>query len=443
VAPDVAEKVLARRVAGVYGDEQFRRVYPAAEITEHKVGIVKINGKGQEGLELAFDDYLRGHDGERKVVKDLYGNVIKQLEVNGVAENGPDMALTIDLRLQYLAYRELKAAVAQQNATSGSVVLLNPETGEMLAVANQPAFNPNDRSMFKASHVRNRAFVDVFEPGSTMKPFTVAAGMQSGLFDDASIIDTNPGYMKVGRSQVRDHRNYGELNLATLLLKSSNVASSKIALTIPPLSLWTMLDKLGFGHSTNNGYPGEAEGKLVTYERWRPIERATLAFGYGLSSSALQLARAYGAIANDGVVQAVSLVREEHHAKGDRVMSATIAKKIRTMLQGVVSPAGTAPRAQIHGYSVAGKTGTVKKAIAGGYSEDKYLGIFAGMAPASDPKLVLVVVIDEPKAGDYYGGLVAAPVFSRIMAGALRLMNVAPDDIEDSPVLAMLERGAP
>ena len=441
--PRLAQLVDELELPGVYLQKEYKRYYPDGEVAAHLVGFTDIDDEGQEGLELALNQKLKGVAGVERVLRDGKRRMVKHIDNIRAPIAGKDIELSIDRRLQYLAYRELKAAVAQQNATSGSVVLLNPETGEVLAVANQPAFNPNDRSMFKASHVRNRAFVDVFEPGSTMKPFTVAAGMQSGLFDDASIIDTNPGYMKVGRSQVRDHRNYGELNLATLLLKSSNVASSKIALTIPPLSLWTMLDKLGFGHSTNNGYPGEAEGKLVTYERWRPIERATLAFGYGLSSSALQLARAYGAIANDGVVQAVSLVREEHHAKGDRVMSATIAKKIRTMLQGVVSPAGTAPRAQIHGYSVAGKTGTVKKAIAGGDSEDKYLGIFAGMAPASDPKLVLVVVIDEPKAGDYYGGLVAAPVFSRIMAGALRLMNVAPDDIEDSPVLAMLERGAP
>tara|TARA_R110002096_G_scaffold194356_7_gene376524 strand:+ start:2242 stop:3981 length:1740 start_codon:yes stop_codon:yes gene_type:complete len=441
--PRLAQLVDELGLPGVYLQKEYKRYYPDGEVAAHLVGFTDIDDEGQEGLELALNQKLKGVAGVERVLRDGKRRMVKHIDNIRAPIAGKDIELSIDRRLQYLAYRELKAAVAQQNATSGSVVLLNPETGEVLAVANQPAFNPNDRSMFKASHVRNRAFVDVFEPGSTMKPFTVAAGMQSGLFDDASIIDTNPGYMKVGRSQVRDHRNYGELNLATLLLKSSNVASSKIALTIPPLSLWTMLDKLGFGHSTNNGYPGEAEGKLVTYERWRPIERATLAFGYGLSSSALQLARAYGAIANDGVVQAVSLVREEHHAKGDRVMSATIAKKIRTMLQGVVSPAGTAPRAQIHGYSVAGKTGTVKKAIAGGYSEDKYLGIFAGMAPASDPKLVLIVVIDEPKAGDYYGGLVAAPVFSRIMAGALRLMNVAPDDIEDSPVLAMLERGAP
>lgn len=441
--PRLAQLVDELELPGVYLQKEYKRYYPDGEVAAHLVGFTDIDDEGQEGLELALNQKLKGIAGVERVLRDGKRRMVKHIDNIRAPIPGKDIELTIDRRLQYLAYRELKAAVAQQNAKSGSVVLLNPETGEVLAVANQPAFNPNDRSKFKASHVRNRAFVDVFEPGSTMKPFTVAAGMESGLFDGASIIDTNPGYMKVGRSQVRDHRNYGELNLATLLLKSSNVASSKIALTIPPVSLWSMLDKLGFGRSTNNGFPGEAEGRLTTYEQWRPIERATLAFGYGLSSSVLQLARAYGALANDGMVKDISLVREERHAAGDRVMSAAIAKQIRSMLKGVVSATGTAPRAQIHGYSVAGKTGTVKKAIAGGYSEDKYLGIFAGMAPARDPKFVLVVLIDEPKAGDYYGGLVAAPVFSRIMAGALRLKNVAPDAVEPPSVVAMLGRGAP
>jgi cell division protein FtsI (penicillin-binding protein 3) len=274
-----------------------------------------------------------------------------------------------------------------------------------------------------------------------MKPFTVAAGMESGVFDTSSIIDTNPGYMKVGRNQVRDHRNYGAIDLATLLLKSSNVASAKIALGIPPEGLWGMLNNLGFGRSANLGFPGEARGRLVSYEQWRPIETATLSFGYGLSMSALQLAHGYAAIANDGLLQPVSLVRNNKQVEGVHVMSSAVAKQVRNMLKGVVSKVGTAPRASVHGYTVAGKTGTVKKAIAGGYSEDKYLGIFAGMAPASDPKLVMVVVIDEPKAGDYYGGLVAAPVFSRVMTGALRLMNIAPDNLKRPTVMASLERG--
>ena len=376
------------QLPGVYLQKEYRRYYPDGEVAAHLVGFTDIDDEGQEGLELSFNDHLKGIAGVERVLRDGKRQMVKHIDKIRSPIPGKDLELSIDRRLQYLAYRELKAAVAQQKAKSGSLVLLNPETGEVLAVVNQPAFNPNDRSELIASHVRNRAFVDVFEPGSTMKPFTVAAGMESGLFNTKTMIDTNPGYMKVGRSQVRDHRNYGEIDLATLLLKSSNVAASKIALSIPPMGLWRLLDKLGFGHSTDNGFPGEARGKLVGYEQWRPIERATLSFGYGLSSSTLQLAHAYSAIANDGLVQPVTLVKNKHQAVGEQVMGAKIAEQVRAMLKGVVSQAGTAPRAQVHGYSVAGKTGTVKKAIAGGYSEDNYLGIFAGMAPAGDPKPV-------------------------------------------------------
>ncbi|MEH6503153.1 MAG: penicillin-binding protein 2 [Cycloclasticus sp.] len=439
--PHVAKMVADMQLPGVYLQKEYRRYYPDGEVAAHLVGFTNIDDEGQEGLELSFNDHLKGIAGVERVLRDGKRQMVKHIDKIRAPIPGKDLALSIDRRLQYLAYRELKAAVAQQKAKSGSLVLLNPETGEVLAVVNQPAFNPNDRSKFTASHVRNRAFVDVFEPGSTMKPFTVAAGMESGLFDTTTMIDTNPGYMKVGRSQVRDHRNYGEVDLATLLLKSSNVAASKIALSIPPEGLWQLLNKLGFGRTTGNGFPGEARGKLVGYEQWRPIERATLSFGYGLSSSTLQLAHAYSAIANDGLMKPVSLVKNKQYPAGERVMGAKVAEQVRTMLKGVVSKAGTAPRARVHGYSIAGKTGTVKKAIAGGYSEDNYLGIFAGMAPASDPKLVMVVVIDEPKAGDYYGGLVAAPVFSRVMSGALRLMNITPDDLETPSVLAALERG--
>ncbi|ORU94341.1 MAG: cell division protein [Cycloclasticus sp. symbiont of Bathymodiolus heckerae] len=439
--PQVAEVVDGLNLPGVYLQKEYRRYYPDGEVAAHLIGFTNIDDEGQEGLELAFNEQLKGVAGVERVLRDGKRRMVKHVDNIRAPISGNDIYLSLDRRLQYLAYRELKSAVAQHKASAGSLVLLNPKTGEVLAVANQPAFNPNDRSKLRASHVRNRAFVDVFEPGSTMKPFTVAAGMKSGVFNASSIIDTNPGYMKVGRSQVRDHRNYGEVDLATLLLKSSNVASAKIALGIPPESLWGMLNDLGFGRSANLGFPGEARGRLVGYEQWRPIETATLSFGYGLSMSALQLAHGYAAIANNGLLQPVGLVKGNTSEDGERVMSASVAGQIRHMLEGVVSKAGTAPRAKVYGYTVAGKTGTVKKAIAGGYSEDKYLGVFAGMAPASDPKLVMVVVIDEPKAGDYYGGLVAAPVFSRVMAGALRLMNIAPDDLPEPTVLASLERG--
>lgn len=433
--PQAVKRIGDLGLPGIYVQKEYRRYYPDGEIAAHLVGLTNVDNKGQEGLELALEKQLRGVSGVERVLRDGKRRMVKHIDSVRAPIAGQKIALTIDRRLQYLAYRELKAAVAQQKAKAGSLVLMDPKTGEILAVANQPAFNPNDRSNIKPGDVRNRAFVDVFEPGSIMKPFTVAAGMESGLFDSHSIIDTSPGFMRIGNRQVRDHRNYGKVDLATLLLKSSNVGSSKVALEMPPEKFWGLLNGLGFGRVVGSQFPGEAKGKLVEYQNWRPFGTATLSFGYGLSASVLQLTQAYGVLANNGFKQPIALIKDIERADGEQVMSAKVAAQIRGMLQGVVSKAGTAPRASVQGYSVAGKTGTVKKAIAGGYAEDKYLGIFAGMAPAKNPKLVMVVMIDEPTAGDYYGGLVAAPVFSRVMSGALRIMNVAPDQVDKPAVL--------
>ncbi|ORU89919.1 MAG: cell division protein [Cycloclasticus sp. symbiont of Poecilosclerida sp. M] len=439
--PQVASFVDDLKIPGVYLQKEYKRYYPDGEAVAHLIGFTNIDDQGQEGLELAFNRELKGEDGLERVVLDGKRRMINHVESIRSSVAGKDIQLSIDRRLQYIAHRELKAAVAQHNAKAGSLVLMDPKTGDVLAVANQPAFNPNDRSSLTAFNVRNRAFVDAFEPGSTMKPFTVAAGLESGKYDSSSVIETSPGFYKIGSSRVSDHRNYGRVDLARLLLKSSNVGASKIALDIPREGFWGLLNGLGFGQAPGSYFPGEAGGKLVSYERWRPIEVATLSFGYGLSTSVLQLAQAYSVLANDGIKQPISLVKKESAELGERVMRVDVAQQVRGMLKDVVSTAGTAPRARIKGYSIAGKTGTVKKVVAGGYSDDKYLGVFAGMAPADDPRLVMVVMIDEPRSGDYYGGLVAAPVFARVMSGALRLMNIPPDNVQTTPLPASLEGG--
>ncbi|AHK16540.1 MAG: penicillin-binding protein 2 [Thalassolituus sp.] len=441
VEPDVAEKVLARRVAGVYGDEDFRRFYPAAEITAHTVGIVNIDGKGQEGLELAFDDYLRGHDGERKVVKDLYGNVIKQLEVNGVAENGPDMALTIDLRLQYLAYRELKAAVQQHRAKSGSAVIVDAHTGEVLALVSQPSYNPNNRATLKPEDMRNRAIADLIEPGSTMKPFTVAAALNSGRFFPSTQIDTSPGYVRVKNKTIRDHRDYGVLDITGIITKSSNVGVTYLAHKLGAEVIWDFFTKAGIGQPGVLGFPGEAVGVLPYPEQLDSLRLATASFGYGLAVSPLQLAQSYTAFAG-GCRQSVRLImRDEDKPACEPVMSAKVSRQILDMLETVTSDKGTGSRARVEGYRVGGKTGTAHKVGRGGYEDSAYTAVFAGIAPISDPDLVLVVVIDEPQGQEYYGGEVAAPVFSRIMGQALRLRQVAPD-IPSKNTLQMAGGGA-
>ncbi|HHO68065.1 MAG TPA: penicillin-binding protein 2, partial [Gammaproteobacteria bacterium] len=342
---------------------------------------------------------------------------------------GKDLVLSIDRRIQYLAYRELKAAVRQHNARSGSVVVLDSRSGEVLALVNQPSYNPNNRRKLHPAWLRNRAVTDLFEPGSTLKPFVIAAALQSGRYTARSRIRTSPGLFQVGVHTIHDVHDHGTLDLTGVIRKSSNVAAAKIALSLPPEDFYDVLARAGFGTSTGSGFPGEADGFLADYHRWRDIERATLAYGYGLSTTPLQLAQAYSVFANDGHLVPVSLLRREQAPRPRRVLEASVARQVRRMMETVVQRGGTAPAAAVSGYRVAGKTGTVHKAEAGGYAEDRYLSLFAGMAPASRPRLVMVVVVNEPRNGEYYGGKVAGPVFARIMAGALRLLNIAPDDV--------------
>ena len=392
------------------------------------LGFTNVDDSGQEGLELAFDHWLAGEDGAKRVIQDRYGRIVQNVEGIRPARPGRDLVLSMDLRIQYLAYRELKAAIRDQRASAGSVVVLDVDTGEVLAMVNQPAYNPNDREQIQASTYRNRAATDIFEPGSSMKPFFVAAGLASGKYDDRSIIDTSPGFFKVGVKTFEDEHNLGAINIATVLAKSSNVGMAHIALSLPPQEIWTTLNHLGFGQVTTSGYPGESAGLLPNYSQWRPIGIATMSHGYGLSVTPLQLAHAYATIGSFGVSRPVSFLRVDGRPQGERSLDEHVCRELVAMLESVVAAEGTGKLAAIPGYRVSGKTGTAWKATAGGYSTDRYMAVFGGVAPASTPRLAAVVVIDEPTAGQHQGGQVAAPVFSRIVGGALRLLAVAPDD---------------
>jgi cell division protein FtsI (penicillin-binding protein 3) len=439
ITPDLAAQVEALKLPGVFLQQEYRRYYPAGEVMAHVLGFTNIDDEGQEGLELAFGEWLRGEPGAKRVIKDGRRNIVETVESIRLPQPGRDLRISIDRRIQFLAYRELKAAVQQHGARSGSVVILDVQRGEILAMVNQPSYNPNNRGQSRSDHFRNRAVTDVFEPGSTIKPFTVAAALEAGRYQPGTSVDTSPGYMTVGRNTVKDIRNFGPMDVTGVMRKSSNVGVAKIALSMPPKVLWDMLSTVGFGSTTGSGFPGESAGLLVNHPRWRDIELATLSFGYGLSVTPLQLAEAYSVIANDGLLRPVSFLQQEQVPAGRRVMSARVAREVRAMMEEVLGPEGTAQRARVAGYRVAGKTGTVKKSVAGGYADDRYQALFAGIAPASQPRLVMVVVIDEPSRDEYYGGAVAAPVFSRVMTGALRLMNIPPDDIAP-PLQASRER---
>lgn len=428
VHPEFADSIMALHIPGIALQREFRRYYPAGEVAAHVVGFTNVDDTGQEGLELAFDHWLRGEPGAKRVIKDRLGRIVENVENIREPVHGKNLMLSIDRRLQYLAYRELKAAVKQHRAKSGSVVVLDARTGEVLAMANQPAYNPNNRDNLRGDRYRNRAVTDVFEPGSTIKPFAIAVALQSGKYRPSTVLDTSPGYMRVGRHTIRDIRNFGAIDLTTVIQKSSNVGMSKIALQLPPETLWTMYSGLGFGVGTGTGFPGEVSGVLPDYARWHTIDQATIAFGYGLSVTPLQLARAYLALANDGTLRPVTFEYQPTVTDGDAVMTPAIARQVRAMLETVASDGGTGTLARVAGYRIAGKTGTVRKLGAEGYQDDRYTAMFAGMVPATNPRLVMIATIDEPSAGDYYGGVIAAPVFAKVMAGALRLLDSAPDD---------------
>ena len=409
LAPEQAQTVLAKQVPGIHPLTEYRRYYPAGEVTSHLVGFTDIDER------------------RKKVVRDLLGRVIQDIEVLEPAAPGQDITLSLDLRLQYLAYKELLSATRRFKARGGSAVVLDIKTGEVLAMVNQPAYNPNNRGNLDTASLRNRAVTDLFEPGSTIKPFTVAAAMEQGLVTPTTAINTHPGYLRVGSKTIRDHRDYGVIDVTTVLTKSSNVGVSKLALSMDAMVLPGYLERFGFGQRTGIDYPGESDGMLPLRARWRDVERAALSYGYGVSTTALQLAQAYAILANDGRRVPLSLLKVDQPPEGEQVIAPASAQSIVRMLETVVSIEGTASRAQISGYQVAGKTGTVHKVTANGYADDRYIGLFAGIAPASNPRVAAVVVIDDPRGESYYGGLVAAPVFSAIVGGVLRTLHVPPD----------------
>ncbi len=427
VEPAQAAIIAAARLPGVYVDREYHRYYPAGEVTAHVVGFTNVDDSGQEGMELAYNGVLQGTPGSKQVIKDRLGRVVENVESLRAAVPGEDLTLTIDKRLQYIAYRELKAAVINHRAQAGSMVILDARSGEVLAMVNQPSYNPNNRTSLQGELYRNRAVTDVYEPGSTLKAFTIAAALDAGEVTPTTPIDTGNGVFEIGPYKVRDTHPFGRLDVTGVVVKSSNVGAAKIALSLEPETFWRMLSKVGFGAPTATGFPGEAAGRLPDYHHWREIEQATLAFGYGLSVTTLQLAQAYTAVANDGVWVPASLVRNGRPPDGDTVMSAATAEQVRAMLEGVVR-SGTGRLARIPGYRVAGKTGTVHKVNTQGYEEDRYVALFAGMVPASRPRLVAAVIIDDPGDGEYFGGQIAAPVFSNVMREALRLLNIPPDD---------------
>ncbi len=426
--PDVAARLVQLGIAGVSLKREHRRYYPAGEVTAHLLGFTDVDDRGQEGMELAYDDWLAGKPGSRRVIKDRLGRVVEDTERVLAPIEGRDVALSIDRKLQYLAYRELKAAAAEHRAKAGAIVVLDVKSGEVLALANVPAYNPNNRSRRDAARARNRAITDLFEPGSTLKPFTIAAALEARLIRPESTVQTAPGYLLVGNARIDDIHPAEALTVSELIQRSSNVGVAKLALALPRRQLWSVLSRAGFGAPPHSGFPGEVGGRLRDYQRWRPIEQATLSYGHGISVSLLQLARAYTVFAGDGTLQPITLLKSsDAPGAATRVISPGTARAVRAMLETVVHPGGTAVRARVPGYRVAGKTGTAHKVQGNAYAPDRYVSSFVGMAPASDPRLLVAVMIDEPDNGDYYGGVVAAPVFSAVMAEALRILSVPPD----------------
>ncbi|HTS86663.1 MAG TPA: penicillin-binding protein 2 [Usitatibacter sp.] len=427
ISPEQAARVMALGIPGVFQQREFRRYYPAGDVMAHVVGFTGIEDNGQEGIELAEDARLAGTPGSRKVIKDRKGRVVEDVESMRAPKDGEPVTLSIDERLQFLAHRELKAAVEQAHARGGSLVIVDAHTGEVLALVNQPDYNPNNRANVTASQTRNRSVTDLFEPGSTMKPFTIAAALDSGIVTPTTMIATGQGSMQFAGWTITDTHANGTISVAQVIQKSSNIGSTKIMMQMSPERMGTLYHDLGFGVAPQTGFPGEAKGLLRPWNKWRPIEQATMSYGHGISVSLLQLARAYTIFTNGGELLPLTLLKRDAHPIGKPVITKQTALEVTKMMEMAVLPGGTAPRAQVPGYRVAGKTGTAHKAENGGYAETKYRASFVGFGPVSDPRFIVAVMIDEPQGARYYGGDVGAPVFSNVMGAALRMMSVPPD----------------
>ena len=425
--PEVADRVAGLGIRGVSQSREYRRYYPGGEVMAHVLGFTGVDDTGQEGVELAFQEVLAGRPGSRRVIKDRRGEIVEDVESIRAAQPGRDVVLSIDSRVQHLAFQHLRQAVAAHRAKGGGIVVIDVTTGELLALANLPAYNPNNRTGMQGAQLRNRVVTDAFEPGSTLKPFTIALALDTGKVKPETVIQTAPGTLTIGSATIRDAHAAGALTVTQVIQKSSNVGSAKIALGLKPDQMWNLFSDVGFGAQPRLGFPGESPGRVRPVKTWKPVEQATMSYGHGISVSLVQLARAYTMFARDGELVPLSLTRLDGPPPAKRVLGASTAREVRRMLEMAAGPGGTAPRAQVMGYRVAGKTGTAHKLVDGAYSPNRYLSSFVGFAPVSSPRLVVAVMIDEPGAGDYYGGLVAAPVFSAVMGGALRVLGVTPD----------------
>ena len=425
--PDAAEAITELGLHGIYDQREFRRYYPAGEVTAHLIGFTGVDDAGQEGVELAHQDSLGGKAGSRRVIKDRLGRIVEDVESIRAAQDGRDLTLAIDSKIQSLAYSALKSAVLASKARAGALIALDVRTGEVLALANVPSFNPNNRTRLSGAQLRNRVITDLFEPGSTLKPFTVALALESGKVAPQTIVPTAPGRLTIAQYTIRDVHPAAALTVAQVIQKSSNVGAAKIALSMPREGMWDFFHRVGFGTAPQLGFPGAAAGKLHPYKTWKPVEQATMSYGHGISLSLIQLARAYTIFATDGELVPLALVKSDAVATGERIVSPQTARAVRAMLEMAVQPGGTGPRARIMGWRVAGKTGTAHKQENGGYAAHKYIASFVGLAPVSAPRVVIAVMIDEPAPPRYYGGDVAAPVFAQTMQGTLRLLGVPHD----------------